>query len=156
MNPEPDELDQLMAVMAVAFDPAYGEAWSRRQVEDALLIGSCGYGLISVSGAEPAPGETAIGFYLARHGYQEDELLLLAVDPTARRKGLGARLLEQFVSAARARGSQRLCLEMRRGNPAERLYCRYGFRAVGERKDYYRHASGGRIDAITFVCELTA
>ena len=36
-----DDLDRLRAVMTAAFDPAFGEAWTRRQVEDALLIGNC-------------------------------------------------------------------------------------------------------------------
>ena len=35
-----DQVDQIMAVMALAFEPAWGEQWSRRQVEDALLIGN--------------------------------------------------------------------------------------------------------------------
>ena len=39
VTPPGDDLDAIMAVMAAAFDPAFGEAWSRRQVGDALVAG---------------------------------------------------------------------------------------------------------------------
>ena len=32
------QVDQIMAIMEAAFDPQWGEAWNRRQVEDALLL----------------------------------------------------------------------------------------------------------------------
>jgi ribosomal-protein-alanine N-acetyltransferase len=36
-----DHIDRLMAVMDAAFDPFFQEAWTRRQVEDALVTGMC-------------------------------------------------------------------------------------------------------------------
>jgi ribosomal-protein-alanine N-acetyltransferase len=148
-----DDLDRIMAVMNAAFDPAFGEAWNRRQVEDALVLGNSHYGLVSASGDEPMPGEPAAGFYLARRGYEEQELLLLAVDPAWRRRGLGQRLIERLRHSARTDGSHRIFLEMRRGNPAERLYNSNGFQMIGTRPGYYRTGDGSRIDAITFVLE---
>lgn len=148
-----DDLDKIMAVMQAAFPPEYGEAWTRRQVEDAMLLGACHYGLVAAHGGEPAPGEAAAGFYLSRTGYEEEELLLLAVDPAARRAGLGRRLLERFAQCARENGAKRLLLEMRRGNPAESLYRQFGFVRIGERPNYYRSATTERIDAITFACD---
>lgn len=142
-----DDIDQIMAVMTLAFDPAYGEAWSRRQVEDAMLIGNCHYGLVGGEG-------NCAGFYLSRHGVQEEELLLLAVCPEHRNKGWGRKLLAQFTQQAQSRGSLRLLLEMRRGNPAETLYCTSGFVQIGERPNYYRSANGTRIDALTLAYEL--
>ena len=149
-----DDVDQIMAVMDVAFAPEFGEAWSRRQVEDALLLGNCAYGLIATNGAAPAAGDAAAGFFLARHVAGEEELLLIAVAPAARRGGLGALLLERFVAAATDRGARRLLLEMRDGNPAEALYRRYGFLPVGRRRDYYRTRDGRRLDAITCARQL--
>jgi [ribosomal protein S18]-alanine N-acetyltransferase len=148
-----DDIDRIMAVMNAAFDPAFGEAWSRRQVEDALLVGNCHYGLIASSGDAPQVGEPAAGFFLSRHGVEEEELLLLGVDPAERRRGLGAKLLERFFATARARGARRLLLEMRRGNPAEALYLNFGFVPVGERRMYYRAPGGERFDAVTFTCK---
>lgn len=144
MIPPGDDVDRIMTVMETAFDPAFGEAWSRRQVEEALLVGSCHYGLAMV-------GDACTGFYLARNGFGDVELLLLAVVPQHRRRGHGLRLLDQFEAAARALGAQRLLLEMRDTNPAEELYRHYGFTPVGARKDYYKLAGGLRSDAITFA-----
>lgn len=149
-----DDIDRLMAVMRAAFDPAYGEAWTRRQVEDALLTGNCHYALIAPGGEPPRTDEAAAGFFLSRHGYEDEELLLLAVDPAQRGKGLGGALIDWLARDARARGAQRLFLEMRRGNPAEHLYRAKGFVPIGERLNYYRTPSGERLDAVTFCREM--
>lgn len=154
MIPPVDDLDRLMAVMTAAFDPIYGEAWTRRQVEDALLIGHCHYQLIGTGGDEPENGAPAAGFFLSRYGYEEEELLLFAIDPAWRRRGLGLTLLQKFAAAAKARGAHRLLLEMRRGNPAEALYRRFGFTPIGERPNYYRSRDGQTIDAITFSYDM--
>lgn len=153
MKPPADDLDRIMTVMTRAFDPEFGEAWTRRQIEDALLLGNCHYALIDAAGRPPTGGE-AVGFSLSRYGFEEEELLLFAVDPAHRRKGLGQRMLAELAAAARARGARRLLLEMRRGNPAESLYRTFGFYPIGQRPNYYRTASGARIDAITFACSI--
>jgi ribosomal-protein-alanine N-acetyltransferase len=154
MTPPADDIDRIMAVMAIAFDPEYGEAWTRRQVQDALLFGNCYYGLIDAAGTAPSEDGAAAGFSLSRYGFEEEELLLFAVAPDHRRKGLGKLMLGQLSEAARARGARRLLLEMRRGNPAESLYRAFGFYPIGERPNYYRTATGERIDAITFACAI--
>lgn len=148
-----EDLDRIMAVMAAAFDPLYGEAWNRRQVEDALLLGHTHYLLAGPDGEEPGEGE-AVGFSLSRYGFEEEELLLFAVTPDHRGKGVGARLLARFAETARRRGARQLLLEMRRGNPAERLYRGFGFGQIGERPNYYRQSNGETIDAITFSCPI--
>lgn len=149
-----DHVDQIMAIMAAAFDPAYGEAWTRRQVEDALMIGNCHALLAAASGHLVGENEAAVGFSLSRTGFEEEELLLFAVLPEYRRNGIGQSILLTLAAAAKSRGAKRLLLEMRRGNPAERLYRAFGFSVIGERKDYYRTALGTRIDAMTFAYEL--
>lgn len=142
-----DDIDRIMAVMEAAFDPAYGEAWTRRQVEDALLTGLCHYGLAEVEG-------TCAGFFLTRNAVDEEELLLLAVSPQFRRRGIGQLLIDRFKQEARQRRVTRLFLEMRRGNPAESLYIKNNFAAVGVRPNYYRTKQGERIDALTFTSIL--
>jgi ribosomal-protein-alanine N-acetyltransferase len=148
-----DDLDRVMAVMEAAFDPAYGEAWTRRQISDALLMPGTHYLLIAADGAPPGEDEPAAGFALTRGAADEEELLLIAVLPELRRKGIGGALLRRVISEARARGATRLFLEMREGNPAEALYRRNGFMPVGRRKNYYRRVSSGALDAITFRLE---
>lgn len=149
-----DDVDRIMAVMAEAFDPEYGEAWNRNQVESALMMGNCHVILIGADGDAPAEGEPAAGFALSRAVAGEEELLLFAVSPKHRRSGLGAKMLTRLFHDAKARQITDIHLEMRRGNPAERLYGKHGFAMVGERPNYYRTLSGDRLDAITFRCRL--
>ena len=149
-----DDVDRIMAVMAAAFDPAFGEAWTRRQVEDALLVGNCHYLLAAGDGAPLHGAESVHGFALTRGGFEEEELLLFAVLPQSRGRGIGRALLQRFIDDARERGAHRLFLEMRRDNPAESLYRKLGFVPVGERRQYYRTPNGARIDAITFARDL--
>lgn len=144
-----DDLDAVMAVMNAAFDPAFGEAWTRRQVEDMLLLPGTACMLAGSTGGQPAPGEPVAGFALTRCVLDEEELLLLAVDPARRRRGIGGRLLQRVIADARERGIGRLFLEMRDGNDAARLYAAAGFAQVGRRPAYYRRGSGGPFDAIT-------
>jgi ribosomal-protein-alanine N-acetyltransferase len=152
--PPADDVDRIMAVMQVAFDPAHGEAWTRAQLEGALLGSDCHYIMINESGfgandREPTEGPIA-GFALLRTVMDEQELLLFAIHPDHRRRGLGTRLLATVEQQARENAISRLLLEMRKGNHAERLYRTQGFTPLGIRPNYYRSANGGRIDAITF------
>ena len=155
-----DELDRLMAVMDAAFDPLYREAWTRRQVEDALLTGHCRYFLANCSNSfkvkviNNSNNETACAFYLSREIVNETELLLFAVSPAFRGKGIGFQLLDHLAETARSNGSDRIFLEMRQGNPAENLYRRFGFAPVGVRPNYYRFLDGTRVDAITFAMTI--
>lgn len=148
-----DDLDRIMAVMEAAFDPAFGEGWSRRQVGEALILPNTHYLLVAASGDAPPPGEAAAGFVLSRGAADEEELLLIAVDPRHRRRGIGTALLLAFIEQARSRGAERLFLEMRDGNSAEMLYLRHGFTRVGRRRAYYRRGSGVPLDAITLALD---
>lgn len=146
-----DDLDRIMGVMKAAFDPAYGEAWSRGQVSDALVMPNTHYLLAGADGGPLREGGEAAGFTLSRGAADEEELLLIAVRPDRRERGIGTVLLRRFIEQARARGAARLFLEMREGNPAEWLYRRQGFVTVGRRRHYYRRGSGTPVDAITFA-----
>ena len=82
----------------------------------------------------------------------EAEILTLAVRPSARRAGLGGRLVEAAVVRAAALGAERMFLEVAEGNVAARaLYARSGFVEMGRRRGYYSHADGSREDALTLV-----
>jgi len=151
------QLDRIMAVMEAAFDPQFGEAWNRRQVADALAMPSTHALVIDEAGeliGEGFSAREAAGFVLTRHAADEEELLLVAVAPRFRRRGLGERLIGHFFAEARARAVRKVFLEMRRGNPAVALYTKIGFTPIGERRNYYRLANGERIDAITFAVTI--
>ena len=145
-----DPVDRIMAVMEHAFEPLYGEAWNRRQVWSALVLGNCHFGLIAPDGSD-CTNETTIpaGFYLSRTVLDEEELLLFAITPEHRKKGLGHALLKRMIESARSRGVKRIFLEMREGNPAGGLYESHGFRHIGTRPKYYRTSDGQRIDALS-------
>ena len=150
-----DTLDAIMHVMEQAFDPAYGEAWNRRQVGDALTLANTHCVIVGADPASPwRDPRDAAGFAMLREAVGEEELLLLAVSPEHRRKGVGRRLLEQAMAQAQARGSAHVFLEMRDGNPAEFLYRALGFEQIGRRPGYYRGAVGGPLDAVTFAKRL--
>lgn len=146
-----DHIDHIMEVMEAAFDPAYGEAWNRRQITDALAMPSTHALIVDTEGRliETGPARPA-GFILTRAAPGEEELLLIAVIPEYRERGLGKLLIEKLFEAASTRGSDRIYLEMRRGNPAVHLYSKLGFEPIGERRNYYRMTNGERVDAITF------
>jgi [ribosomal protein S18]-alanine N-acetyltransferase len=149
-----DDLDRIMAVMEAAFEPRWGEAWSRRQVGDSLTLPSTHYRLVDTVGAPIAESVDAGGFTLSRHAFDQEELLLVAVRPELRGRGIGSRLLEIFKNDAKSRGAERVFLEMRHNNPAISLYRAAGFEPLGRRPDYYRLSDGSRLDAITFGCDL--
>ena len=149
-----DDVDRIMSVMTRAFDPQWGEAWNRRQIEDSLALPSTGYVLADSTGAWPEDGKDTAAFALTRQGYGEAELLLIAVLPELRGTGLGRTLLERVIEEVRDSGAEKLFLEMRVNNPAEHLYRSAGFVPVGHRPAYYRLADATRIDGLTFALEL--
>ncbi|MFZ1742688.1 MAG: GNAT family N-acetyltransferase [Pontixanthobacter sp.] len=145
-----DDVDRMMDIMASAFDPAFGEAWNRRQLSDSIVLPTISYFLVNPHGDICAAQDEPAGFALTRAAPGEEELLLVAVKQQFRRLGLGRILLDMFQASAASRGAERILLEMRANNPAEALYRKFGFEPIGQRKDYYRMVDGSRIDAITF------
>ncbi|MEP1420404.1 MAG: GNAT family N-acetyltransferase, partial [Erythrobacter sp.] len=144
MTPSNHHIARIMTVMAEAFDPTYGEAWNVRQVSDALAMPSTRGLVIDETGAiiaDDSPDDSAkaaVGFVLTRQAADEEELLLIAVSPDFRQRGLGEGLIQTLFQHAKSRGTTRIFLEMRRGNPAIHLYEKVGFRPIGERPNYYR------------------
>lgn len=143
-----DDMNSVMDIMATAFEPSFGEAWTRSQCEGIMPMAG-----VSLRLAERGEGEIA-GFALIRAIAEEAELLLIAVDPAARQAGIGAALLGDFVTIAKGHGVRRLHLEVRDGNTAIKLYERAGFALVGRRRDYYRGQDGNKRDALTLALEL--
>jgi ribosomal-protein-alanine acetyltransferase len=80
-----------------------------------------------------------LGFIVGRALGEEWEIENIAVAGSARRRGLGTRLLGEFLDLARERGADTVFLEVRESNlAARRLYEKLAFVESGRRKLYYR------------------
>jgi ribosomal-protein-alanine N-acetyltransferase len=88
-----------------------------------------------LSGDEPS----VVGFIAARTHADEMHVNNIGVRHGYRRKGVGGVLLGAALRAAAKRGVREAILEVRAANvAAQALYARFGFSAVGRRKNYYR------------------
>ncbi|WP_174291468.1 GNAT family N-acetyltransferase [Sphingomonas bacterium] len=137
------DIEMVATLTEAAFDPRYGEAWTRGQSLGVLAMPGVRLTLALVDDA-PA------GFAMVRMVVDEAELLLLAVDPVARRRGVGTALLRAVIGECAAAGIGDLHLEVRAGNDAVALYRGHGFAKVGERRGYYRGKTGQVHDAHTY------
>src|ERR1700686_1420437 len=122
------------ALMALEERAATAAHWSREQYETVF--------------SGEAPPRTALiveeeggvqGFIAGRALGEEWEIENIAVTRPARRRGLGTRLLAEFLDLARRRGADTVFLEVRESNlAARRLYEKWAFVVSGRRKRYYR------------------
>ncbi len=89
------------------------------------------------------------GFLIGRAVVGEAEILTLAVDVAARRQGIGARLVQGFLTEARTRDATTAFLEVAANNLAAiSLYFWAGFAESGRRKRYYARPGGTPVDAL--------
>jgi ribosomal-protein-alanine N-acetyltransferase len=79
------------------------------------------------------------GFVIARVVGEEWEIENIAVAGSARRRGLGTRLLGELLDLARAKRAAAVFLEVRESNLAARvLYQKWAFLESGRRPGYYK------------------
>ena len=87
-------------------------------------------------------GGTVMGYSLLRIRGRQGHLESLAVDPPARRLGLGRALLKASEQAVVERGALHMRLEIREDNPAAfALYQSLGYRQHGTWLEYYEDES---------------
>ncbi|WMJ67763.1 ribosomal protein S18-alanine N-acetyltransferase [Stenotrophomonas sp. 24(2023)] len=97
-----------------------------------------------------------VGYGVISLAADEAHVLNVCIDPLVQSRGLGRQLLRALVALARARGAQRVFLEVRPSNtPAVALYHSEGFNEIGRRPRYYP-AAEGREDALVMAIELVA
>ena len=122
-----------------------GEPCWEEMAFDALLAGGRVEGLVACIGNAPC------GFVLWRTAADESEILLIAVTPAFRRRGVGRNLLRRAVAAAQAAGAATMWLEVATDNPEPiALYRSEGFDPMARRRGYYHRTGGGRADALVF------
>lgn len=130
-------------ILADLHDRAFPRPWNAIEFED--LLKSPGVFAVLGEAGEPTVEK---GFILCRSIAGEAEILTIAVDPAARRRGWGAALVEMAAGIATETGSNAMFLEVAADNAAAiALYAATGFARVGLRKGYYPHPDGAR-DAV--------
>jgi ribosomal-protein-alanine N-acetyltransferase len=103
--------------------------------------------------AATAGSPEVLGYVVAWFVLDEGEIANLAVAPSARRRGVGATLLDAAIAAARERQIASVFLEVRESNSAAReLYASRGFAEIGRRRHYYRRPTE---DALVLRLTLT-
>jgi ribosomal-protein-alanine N-acetyltransferase len=117
------------------------EAWDEKALAEVLAMPGAFGNLVSEA-LQPC----GFGLYLVVG--DSAEILTLAVAPEARRRGMGARLVENFMAEASRSGATEAFLEVAEDNPAAiRLYSRLDFAKVGLRPDYYHRPDNIRVSA---------
>lgn len=127
------DLDAIDALEKATFP---SDAWSRAMIE-AELAGPHGHYLAAVDDDSDA----LVGYagLLAPRGSGQGDIQTIAVAESARRRGIGAALLDALLAEAGARDAREVFLEVRADNPgAEALYETRGFERIAIRPAYYQ------------------
>ncbi|MBK7974269.1 MAG: ribosomal protein S18-alanine N-acetyltransferase [Deltaproteobacteria bacterium] len=140
-----DDLDEVLAVDARALKSSWSRAHFLVELESPL-------GAAYVARSPRHRDGALLGFAVVRVVADECEVLTVAVDPKARRRGVGRALLERALGDAQRRGATRAHLEVRAGNRAAiALYALLGFGERGLRARYYVNPTE---DALLMTADL--
>ena len=121
-----------------------GWSWTRERVLRSLRHPDTN-AVVAVREAERA------GFGIMKYGEDEAHLLLLAVQPSCARRGVGSAIVAWLERSARVAGIARISLEARFGNVAARnFYARLGYAQRQLLPGYY----GGREASVRMAKEL--
>lgn len=131
---EPMRLEDIEAVLAIeqqSFTMPWTDAMFRSELQNERTS------RLLVARAEGADGPI-VGYIGYRIVLDEMHVILIAVAPAWRRRGIARQLLCQAMDQARAAGCTRATLEVRVSNiPAQQLYYGLRFAPVGTRPKYY-------------------
>jgi ribosomal-protein-alanine N-acetyltransferase len=137
-------LADIPRIMSLERQSATAGHWTEELYRQAFRPKSAARLLLVAEASDLKSGTEApsiLGFLIAHQITPEWELENLVVAPAARRKGLGKRLLEALLRAARETNSS-VFLEVRESNaPARALYENTGFKQIGRRHSYYTSPS---------------
>jgi [ribosomal protein S18]-alanine N-acetyltransferase len=124
--------DDLAAIHAIEC-ASFGDPWALEGFRDLL-----DHPRAKVEVAVDADA-AVLGYAIAWYVADESEIANIAVAPSARRRGVGALLLDRILRAAAEFGAQSVFLEVRESNEeARKLYEARQFEIAGKRTKYYR------------------
>jgi ribosomal-protein-alanine N-acetyltransferase len=123
--------------------------WGEQLFHDCLKVGYECWVLVD--------DQAIMGYGILSYAANEAHILQFAIHPDHHRRGLGQKLLQHLLSAAKIHGADEMFLEVRQSNiPAINLYKKYSFVEIGLRKGYYPAEIEGqpKEDAITMALPL--
>jgi ribosomal-protein-alanine N-acetyltransferase len=142
----PDRADEIAALHAQLFDPA----WNAASIVEAIEHPASASFIAQIR--DP---RLLAGFVIGRIAADEAEILSIGVAPEWQRRGIGRQMVGGLVRAARRAEVSRLFLEVAGDNVAAgALYLSLGFKPAGGRKDYYKRAGGENVDAVILALDL--
>ncbi len=123
-----------------ALDAAcFSDAWSEKSIADLVASDS----VVCFVAKED---DELFGYIIVRIIAPEGELYRIAVDKSKRGRGVGYKLIKNTVDYLDGEGLETLFLEVRSQNiPAIALYSSYGFKGIGQRRNYYKDPSDDAI-----------
>jgi len=142
----PFDTELLAELHRRSFAAIWDRPWNANSFADILAMPGAAGAIMRVD-------DTPLGFGITLQTLDEVELLLIAILPEARGRGLAPQLLDSLLSAAAVRGARRALLEVADKNiPAIATYTKVGFTTCGRRKQYYP----GPTDAVLFEKALNS
>jgi ribosomal-protein-alanine N-acetyltransferase len=141
------DIDAVMRIMADAFDPDFGEAWTQSQVLASMTFRDVNL-VLAKQDAE------VTGFAITRTVCDETELLMIAVARKWHGHGFASNIVKHIVKNERRYKRTKIFLEVRENNKARQFYTKHGFVEIGRRANYYIGNNGLRHDAITMAYAL--
>ena len=131
----PGDLDAVMAIELKSFSTP----WTDTMFLSEMRQGPGSQLLVARLEKRPA---TIVGYVGYRAVLDEMHIMIIAVAPAWRRRGIARHMLSQAMGRARQADCARAILEVRASNlSAQQLYYRLGFAPVGVRPKYYTHPS---------------
>ncbi|MEE9313986.1 MAG: GNAT family N-acetyltransferase [Rhizobiaceae bacterium] len=126
------DLARIADIHAVSFP----RGWSKSEFAKMAAQDEC---TLLVARPVGKPNAPVAGFNLLRQTQDEAEILSVAVDPRARRSGLGDSMMREAIRRLQGDRVGALLLEVDGTNVAAvTLYEKLGFKAVGSRPGYYK------------------
>jgi ribosomal-protein-alanine acetyltransferase len=132
MHVRPATRADIPVMMRLSQHSATAAQWSREQYD--RVFSPDPPHRVALVIEDPGP----LGFLIAKQVASEWEIENIAIARTARRRGLGTRLLGEFLDSIRAHGASAVFLEVRESNRAARaLYEKRAFTEASRRPGYY-------------------
>lgn len=152
MRVRPATTADIPAMMLLVNHSSTAAHWSREQYELVFGQEAPRRTALVIEADVADPPQELQGFLVAHEVAGEWEIENVAVAETSRGRGMGTRLLGEFLDRVRAEGATAVFLEVRESNHAARaLYEKWNFVRAGRRPRYYSQPDE---DAITYRLAL--